>query len=246
MSLSNKELRRYRGNYNGLPNKYFKKAFYSLVVYDPKIDGIQQCGNVQEGGISVYQNTYDATQMTNEMLAALENTIQQIAHQGAITENNTKTQYKMKQKIRLTEGDLHRIVRQCVNEAANEPIYPYHQQTMYGIKHPTDSVRGRYLRYSPEDFSFDSTSKWNQNIEYDAKKMVDLIDSAMDSLRNAREYANSMGHSNWYYLLNAILGELNNVLKREHGTGERWGGKEMGWYKPEYMEYDPTANQPWE
>jgi translation initiation factor IF-1 len=117
MRLSNKELRRYRGNYNGLPNKYFKKAFYSLVVYDPKIDGIQQCGNVQEGGILVYQNTYDATQMTNEMLAALENTMQQIAHQDAITENNAKTQYKMKQRIRLTEGDLHRIIRQCVNEA---------------------------------------------------------------------------------------------------------------------------------
>ena len=38
-----------------------------------------------------------------------------------ITENNnTKTRYNMKQVIRLTEGDLHRIVRQCVNEALNE------------------------------------------------------------------------------------------------------------------------------
>ena len=39
-----------------------------------------------------------------------------------ITENNnnTKRQNTMKQKIRLTEGDLHRIVRQCVNEALNE------------------------------------------------------------------------------------------------------------------------------
>ena len=26
----------------------------------------------------------------------------------------------MKQKIRLTEGDLHRIIRNCVNEALNE------------------------------------------------------------------------------------------------------------------------------
>ena len=34
--------------------------------------------------------------------------------------NNTKIQYKMKQKIRLTEGDLHRIIRNCVNEALNE------------------------------------------------------------------------------------------------------------------------------
>jgi hypothetical protein len=36
------------------------------------------------------------------------------------SKNNTKIQYKMKQRIRLTEGDLHRIVRQCVNEALNE------------------------------------------------------------------------------------------------------------------------------
>ncbi len=40
------------------------------------------------------------------------------------TENNIKTEnnnfYNMKQKIRLTEGDLHRIIRKCVNEALNE------------------------------------------------------------------------------------------------------------------------------
>lgn len=33
--------------------------------------------------------------------------------------NNSKAQYNMKQVIRLTEGDLHKIVRQCVNEALN-------------------------------------------------------------------------------------------------------------------------------
>ncbi len=38
-----------------------------------------------------------------------------------ITENNnTKTQNNMKRKIRLTEGDLHRIIRKCINEALNE------------------------------------------------------------------------------------------------------------------------------
>ena len=39
------------------------------------------------------------------------------------TENNIKTenrQYKMKQRIRLTEGDLHRIIRKCVNEATKK------------------------------------------------------------------------------------------------------------------------------
>lgn len=34
-----------------------------------------------------------------------------------LKENNTKLQYKLKQRIRLTEGDLHRIIRNCVNEA---------------------------------------------------------------------------------------------------------------------------------
>ena len=35
----------------------------------------------------------------------------------SLTEINTKSQYKMKQKIRLTEGDLHRIIRNCIHEA---------------------------------------------------------------------------------------------------------------------------------
>ena len=39
-----------------------------------------------------------------------------------LTENNsTKIQYNMKQRIRLTEGDLHRIIRKCVNEAYGSP-----------------------------------------------------------------------------------------------------------------------------
>ena len=155
----------------------------------------------------------------------VEKNLNKFALRKALLENNnTKTQYMMKNRIRLTESQLHGIIRQCVNEAANKPIYLYHQQTKYGIKHPTDSVRGRYLRYSPEDCSFDSTSKWDKNKEYDAKKMVDLIDGAMVSLNNAREYADSMGHSNWYYLLNAILGELNNVLKKR-----TWHRRAMGW-----------------
>ena len=39
------------------------------------------------------------------------------------TENNIKTEnirYNMKQRIRLTEGDLHRIIRRCVNEATKK------------------------------------------------------------------------------------------------------------------------------
>lgn len=34
--------------------------------------------------------------------------------------NNTKTQDNMKQKIKLTEGDLHRIIKKAVRGALNE------------------------------------------------------------------------------------------------------------------------------
>jgi hypothetical protein len=51
------------------------------------------------------------------------NEISSYCLRGLITENNnTKTQYKMKQRIRLTEGDLHRIIRKCVNEALEKPF----------------------------------------------------------------------------------------------------------------------------
>lgn len=79
MSISNKELRRYRGNYNGLSDKYFKKAFYSFVIYDPQTDGIQQCDSIQDGNIFVNQFAYDATQVSNEVLLDIEDKIQQIA-----------------------------------------------------------------------------------------------------------------------------------------------------------------------
>lgn len=43
-------------------------------------------------------------------------------HDNLTENNNTKTQYKMKQRIRLTEGDLHRIIRKCVKEALEKPF----------------------------------------------------------------------------------------------------------------------------
>lgn len=151
----------------------------------------------------------------------------------------------MKQTIRLTEGDFNRIIRKCVNEAVNKVVYPYHMQSLYGVKHPTDSVKGRFLRYSPEDSGFSSNDKWNKNKQYDAQHMIDLIDSANDSLSKAREYAFEMGHGNWYNLLNAILGELNDVVNREHGTGEKYCGKEKGWQKPNFSEFNPMEKNPW-
>ena len=41
----------------------------------------------------------------------------------------------MKQRIRLTEGDLHRIIRKCVNEALNEGKIVQNRQVIYPNAH---------------------------------------------------------------------------------------------------------------
>lgn len=84
--LSNKEKRRCRGNYAGLNDKYFQKKFYSIVIFDPTTDGVQNSGDVNDGSIFVKQIVYDATKMTNENLVECENFIKTIAS-GNITEN---------------------------------------------------------------------------------------------------------------------------------------------------------------
>ena len=122
LSLSRKEIRRYRGNYNGILTKYFKKSFYSFVIYDPKTDGSQQCGNVQEEGIFIKQNSYDANQMTDELLVALENKIKAIASNAIVEnkayefDNKTNKRYITSQRNRLAERDLHGFIRECVNK----------------------------------------------------------------------------------------------------------------------------------
>jgi hypothetical protein len=129
----------------------------------------------------------------------------------------------MKKIIRLTENDLHNIVRKVVNEARKkkeQPIYPYHMQSMMGIKHPTDSVKGKFLRYSPEDSGFSSSGYGNPNDEYDKEQMISLIDTAMHSLAEARKYAHSMNNQPLYNLFNAILGELHSTIKKERGEEE--------------------------
>ena len=80
-----KEKRLYRGNYAGLNDKYFQKYFFSIVVFDPTTDGVQNCGDVNDGSIFVKQIVYDATKMTNENLVDCENFVKKIAS-GNITE----------------------------------------------------------------------------------------------------------------------------------------------------------------
>lgn len=117
--LSNKEKRRCRGNYTGLNDKYFQKNFYSIVIFDPTTDGVQNNGDVNDGSINVKQIVYDATKMTNENLVECENFIKTIAS-GNITENINRNRNMNKNRIRLTESQLHRVIKESVKNVLNE------------------------------------------------------------------------------------------------------------------------------
>ena len=62
-------------------------------------------------------------------------------------ENNENKQYNMKQTIRLTEGDLHRIIRNCVNEALDSGIPDDTANIIWNIERKIDfnTIR-KYLR----------------------------------------------------------------------------------------------------
>ena len=119
IQLSNKEKRRYRGNYAGLNDKYFQKYFFSIVVFDPTTDGVQNCGDVNDGSIFVKQIVYDATKMTNENLVDCENFVKKIAS-GNITENINYNRIMKKNRIRLTESQLRQIVKESVDSILKE------------------------------------------------------------------------------------------------------------------------------
>ncbi len=125
LNLTKKEVQKCRGNYDRLPNKCFKKTFFSFVIFDPVADGIQQCTKVQTNGIFVNQFIYDATKMTDGMITEIKNKIKQIASNGILEEkiekdNNTKTQNNMKRKIRLTESQLHSMISESVKQVLSE------------------------------------------------------------------------------------------------------------------------------
>lgn len=94
---------------------------------------------------SVLQYTYQSEMINNRYLKSIINAINRASiggryidplnnlqlkrakvksmtsHDSVTEENNSiNLQYNMKQKIRLTEGDLHWIIRNCINEALNE------------------------------------------------------------------------------------------------------------------------------
>jgi hypothetical protein len=70
------------------------------------------------------ENNSDHERYQNKLPQAIISYLYNIAaEQGEELESmnyNENKQYKMKQKIRLSEADLHRIIRNCVNEAIDE------------------------------------------------------------------------------------------------------------------------------
>ncbi len=106
----NKNLKRF--NYKDESN--FQWAFACL--YDYENDTITILKMMP--AISVRES------LTIDLDIIVETMIRNYMYQQALLENNyIKIQNTMKQKIRLTEGDLHRIIRNCVNEALNELDY---------------------------------------------------------------------------------------------------------------------------
>ena len=130
---------------------------------------------------------------------------------------------KAVQKIPQDVRDMnqYRDMRLNVTEAKksqSRPLPFYYQEP----KKAKDSVRGRYLRYSPEDSNFSSEGEnfgWIMQDSYNESEMNKLIDDALTSLNKAREYAKDGGHGRWYTLLNAICGELYHRVQNTDVRG---------------------------
>ena len=130
---------------------------------------------------------------------------------------------KAVQKIPQDVRDMnqYRDMRLNVTEAKksqSRPLPFYYQEP----KKAKDSVRGRYLRYSPEDSNFSSEGEnfgWIMQDSYNESEMNKLIDDALTSLNKARKYAKDGGHGRWYTLLNAICGELYHRVQNTDVRG---------------------------
>jgi hypothetical protein len=111
LQLSNKQARRYKGKYDGLNNKYFYKNFYSIVIYDPKEDGMQTCDDIKENNIFINQSTYNAANMTEENIRELISSVNSL--------NESIKHTNIMNKIRITESQLHRVIKKSVNRLLN-------------------------------------------------------------------------------------------------------------------------------
>lgn len=116
-------------------------------------------------------------------------------------------------KYRTTESHLRNMIRESVGRALTEAGKPkLGSRTFKGDIGPymrdKDTVKGKYLRYSPEDSGFDSEDEWNRNEDFNEEEFYNLINDASMSLNKAREFALQNGDGKWYMLLNAIIAEL--------------------------------------
>ena len=70
--------------------------------------------------INPSDDTQNATDIGNSADYRKNSRFSQVGGNSIRDRIKENRRYKMRQRIRLTEGDLHRIIRKCVNEALNE------------------------------------------------------------------------------------------------------------------------------
>ena len=130
---------------------------------------------------------------------------------------NKKTKSKMRYRntngANKFESRLRCLIGNSVRDALNEAGKPRHgSRTVKGDIGPymrdKDTVKGKYLRYSPEDSGFNSEDEWSRSENFNEGEFLGLIGDAVDSLSKARDFARENGDGKWYMLLNAIVAEL--------------------------------------
>ena len=98
-----------------------------------------------------------------------------------ITENKTKTQYKMKKTIRLTEADLRNIIRQCVNEAIDDKEAIDNEELLQGYhsKEYGDAVEDMFTLTKEFVETFENKFKQDSNTlpKKDAEFFEDYINN---------------------------------------------------------------------
>ena len=114
----------------------------------------------------------------------------------------------MKQRIRLTEGDLHRIIRRCVNEALNE----ISDKTVWNATHKsynTMDSRGNFPSFRKEvqynnlaDASWDRAHKPNSE---SMKKLVKAIEEKFPYIHDFDHYD--------YWDCNDLMHEISDTFK---------------------------------
>ena len=112
LQLSNKQARMYKGKYAGLNNKYFYKNFYSIVIFEPDVDGEQTCGDIKDNNIFIHQLTYNTVNKTEKDIHDFIDSVK------FLNESSTKRANIM--KIRLTKEQLYRVINESVKQVLSE------------------------------------------------------------------------------------------------------------------------------